>query len=229
MTRSTTRTRLSAASLIAVLALSGTALAACGSEDNNDNGSANSSSTTASHDHAAQAGLQAAMRTLWIQHMEWTWSTVTAFANGSPSVQADLERLLRNQADIGNAIEPYYGKDAAKQLTDLLTVHINQAVPVLNAAKVGDNAALDKALEDWYGNAQDIADFLAKANPDNWPQATVRDMMKGHIDMTVGYASDILGAKSQDAVKKYDEAEEHMIHLADTLTLGIIAQFPDKF
>ena len=229
MTRSTTRTRLSAASLIAVLALSGTALAACGSEDNNDNGSANSSETNASHDHAAQAGLQAAMRTLWIQHMEWTWSTVTAFAADSASLQADLDRLLRNQADIGNAIEPYYGKNAAKQLTDLLTVHINQAVPVLNAAKADDKAALDKALDDWYGNAQDIADFLAKANPDNWPQATVRDMMKGHIDMTVGYASDILGAKSQDAVKKYDEAEEHMIHLADTLTQGIIAQFPDKF
>lgn len=216
---------MSAVSLVAVLALSGTALAACGSEDTSNSGS----DTSSSHNHAAQAGLQTAMRTLWIQHMEWTWSTVTAFASDSPSLQADLDRLLRNQQDIGNGIEPYYGKDAAKQLTDLLTIHINQAVPVLSAAKAGDRPALSKAVNDWYRNAQDIADFLATANPDNWPQATVRELMKAHIEMTVGYASDILGGKSEDAVKKYDEAEEHMIHLADTLAEGIITQFPDKF
>lgn len=227
MTRSTTRSRLSAASLVAVLALTGSALAACGSDDTDGNSGSPDSSQT--HNHAAQADLQAAMRTLWIQHMEWTWSTVTAFASESPSLQADLDRLLRNQKDIGDAIAPYYGKDAAKALTDLLTTHINQAVPVLTAAKNGDDAGLKKALDDWYGNAQDIADFLAKANPENWPQATVRDMMKGHIDMTVGYATDILTNKPADAVKKYDEAEDHMIHLADTLTSGIIAQFPDKF
>lgn len=225
MTRSTPRTRLSAVSLVAVLALSGSALAACSSDDSNSN----DTSPSASHDHAAQANLQGAMRTLWIQHMEWTWSTVTAFAADSPSLQADLNRLLRNQKDIGTAIAPYYGEEAAKQLTDLLTTHINQAVPVLTAAKGGDKAGLDKALAAWYGNAQDIADFLAKANPDNWPQATVREMMKGHIDMTVGYASDILGGMSTDAVKAYDEAEDHMIHLADTLTQGIIAQFPNQF
>jgi hypothetical protein len=226
MTRTTTRSRLSAASLVAVLALTGSALAACGSDDTDGNGGSSNSSQT--HNHAAEAGLQATMRTLWGQHMEWTWSTVVAFAEGSPGLQAQLDRLLRNQKDIGDAVAGYYGKDAGKQLTDLLTVHINQAVPVLTAAKNGDDAGLKKALDDWYGNAQDIADFLSTANPDNWPQEAVRDMMKGHIDTTVAYASDILGGKYDAAVKKYDEAEEHMLHMADTLTQGIIAQFPDK-
>jgi hypothetical protein len=224
--RPNTRSRLSATTLAAVLALSGGSLAACDSADANDK---KASSAAGVHNHAAQADFQAAMRTLWGQHMEWTWSTVVAFVGDSPSLKAELGRLLRNQSDIGSAIAPYYGPDAAKQLTDLLTTHINEAVPVLTAAKAGDKAGLDKALKDWYANAQAIADLLAKANPDNWPQATVRDMLKGHIDQTVTYASDLIGGKYAQAVADYDKAEEHMMHLADTLAAGIIAQHPGKF
>jgi hypothetical protein len=225
--RSDTRNRLSATTLAAVLALSGGALAACGPADADNKNVA--SSPSPSHNHVAQADFQAAMRTLWGQHMEWTWATVLAFATDSPALKAELGRLLRNQTDIGNAIAPYYGQDAAKQLSDLLTTHINQAVPVLTAAKAGHKADLDKALEHWYANAQAIADFLAKANPDNWPQATVRDLLKGHIGQTVGYASDIIGGKYAQAVAHYDKAEQHMMHLADTLAAGIIAQNRDKF
>jgi hypothetical protein len=223
--RLNTRSRLSATTLAAVLALSGGILAACDSADANDKQSA----AIQGHNHAAQADFQAAMRTLWGQHMEWTWSTVLAFVGDSPALKADLGRLLRNQTDIGNAIAPYYGQEAAKQLTDLLTTHINEAVPVLTAAKAGDKAGLDKALSDWYGNAQAIADFLAKANPEDWSQASVRDMLKGHIDQTVAYASDLISGRYAQAVADYDKAEEHMMHLADTLAAGIIAQHPGKF
>lgn len=229
MTRSPFQRRVSAVSLIAVLALSGSALTACGNSDVANASTRVVATTASTHNHTAQAGLLAAMRTLWVQHMEWTRATVTSFATGSPSLQADMNRLLRNQKDIGDAIAPYYGHAAATQLTHLLKVHIEEAVPVLSAAKAGDQPALDKALKDWYANAQDIADFLASANPDNWPQATMRDLMKGHIDMTVGYAGDIISGKAVVGIKKYDEAEAHMIHLGDVLTEGLIAQFPDKF
>ncbi len=176
-----------------------------------------------------QVELNLAMRTLWGQHMGWTWSTVNAFASDSSSLQANIDRLLRNQADIGNAVASYYGADAGKQLTDLLTTHIKQAVPVLVAAKKGDKAGLDKAVADWYANAQDIADFLAKAYPKNWPQADLREMMKMHITQTIGYASDILNGKYADAISKYETAEMHMANMADALTNGIAKQFPRKF
>lgn len=71
-----------------------------------------------------QVELRHAMRELWSDHMQWTYATVDAFFHNQQALQPTLDRLLRNQADIGNAIAPYYGKDAAKQLTDLLTTHI---------------------------------------------------------------------------------------------------------
>jgi hypothetical protein len=191
------------------------------------------STTTHPHEEPtdvdAQIGLNSAMRDLWTDHMQWTWSTVDAFFHNQDGLQPQLDRLLANQADIGSAIVPFYGQDAGDQLTALLTTHIEQAVPVLTAAQAGDGASLESALSDWYGNAEEIADFLSAANPDNWPQSATRPMMEGHIDTTVAYATDLLNGDYASAIEHFDEATDHMMMLADTLAAGVIAQFPEQF
>ena len=226
----TPATRRSVAAAVAVLALSGGLVTACGSQDTTDIADASSVHAHSKHQADADAvtALHSAMRTLWAQHMEWTYDTVIAFAAGSPALQPTVDRLLRNQADIGAAVAGYYGPDAGQQLTDLLTAHIKDAVPVLTAAKAGDTTALNKAVAVWYVNAQDIADFLASANP-AWKQGEMRQMMKAHITQTIAYASAVLGGDPASAITKYDEAEAHMVEMADMLSDGIVAQFPEKF
>ncbi|HKZ21358.1 MAG TPA: hypothetical protein VJQ57_14760 [Acidimicrobiia bacterium] len=177
----------------------------------------------------AQVELYTTMRNLWTDHMQWTWATVDAFFHNPDGLGPQLDRLLVNQADIGSAIVPFYGQEAGDQLTALLTTHIEQAVPVLTAAQAGDQEALDQALADWYANAEEIADFLSAANPDNWPQSATRPMMEAHIDTTTVYAVDLLSGDYVAAVLHYDEALEHMTMLADALSAGIITQFPDRF
>ena len=173
-----------------------------------------------------QRDLYLAMRDLWSEHMEWTYATVTAFVSDSPGFDASVNRLLQNQKDIGNAIKPFYGKAAGNQLTALLTEHIQLAVPVLVAAKSGDNDALDTAVANWYENARQIGRFLAKANP-AWKGA--RKMLKTHITQTVAYAADQLQGDYAKSIKDYDEAEDHMLMLADQLSAGIIKEFPGRF
>ena len=173
--------------------------------------------------------LRGAMQKLWSDHMQWTFATVDAFYHNQNGLNAQLNRLLQNQKDIGAAIVPFYGQAAGNKLADLLTTHIKDAIPVLKAAQLDDQPALKKALADWYANAQEIADFLAAANPKYWKQADMREMMKKHIDQTTAYSIALLKNNYDVAVKKYDEANDHMKTMSVELAMGIVKQFPDKF
>ena len=176
----------------------------------------------------SQAALYLEMRRLWGQHMEWTYATVAAFVQGSPALDATLKRLLRNQVDIGEAIKPFYGARAGRQLTRLLTTHIKDAVPVLVAAQSGDTRAFTRAERAWYANAKQIADFLAAANP-AWHKRAMEQMMRTHITQTTTYAADQLQARFARSIRDYGKAERHMRQMADMLSAGLVQEFPGRF
>ena len=178
-----------------------------------------------SPDGAAQ--LRTDMRKLWTDHVVWTRDYIIAAVADAPDASAAATRLMKNQEDIGGAIAKFYGAPAGSQLTTLLKAHISTAVDVVKAAKSGNNAALDAANKKWTDNAMEIAGFLAKANP-NWPRATLEDMMKKHLSTTTDEVVARLHKDWDADVKAYDAVYDHILHMADALTDGIVKQFPDK-
>jgi len=169
------------------------------------------------------------MRKLWEDHVTWTRLAIVTFADGSASFDATAGRLLQNQVDIGDAIKPFYGDAAGNQLTSLLHDHITIAVELLQAAKSGDTAAFDDANSRWYANGNDVADFLASANPKYWPADEMRSMMKTHLDQTLNEAADELNGKYADSVTEYEAIHQHMLDMADMLSNGIMRTFPQQF
>ena len=61
------------------------------------------------------AAFTRAMDKLWEDHITWTRMVIVDFAAGLPDLKQAEARLLRNQANIGNAIKPYYGAAQADQ------------------------------------------------------------------------------------------------------------------
>ena len=173
--------------------------------------------------------LRADMRKLWEDHVTWTRLYIVSVAAGLPDKDLTAGRLIQNQVDIGNAIKPFYGDAAGTKLTELLKEHILGAADLLAAAKAGDQPEIAKQKARWSRNGDDIAVFLAGANPKNWPEATMKAEMKMHLDLTLKEALNRFAGKYAEDIKDYDVVHEHILKLADALTNGIKAQFPDRF
>lgn len=172
--------------------------------------------------------LKMAERKLWIDHVLWTRNFIISDIAGLEDKDVVLERLLKNQDDIGNSIKPYYGEDAGNKLSILLREHITIAGQVVDAAKSGNKDNLEKYNKLWYENADKIADFLSGANPD-YSNKSLRDMLHKHLKLTTDEAVARLNKDWKADVVVYDKGEEHMIMFADTIADGIVKQFPDIF
>lgn len=176
---------------------------------------------------ASRIELRDDMRMLWTQHVFWTRIYLIEAIADLPSKNFTLDRLLKNQVDLGDAVKPFYGDAAGNQLTALLTTHIQQAGALVDAAKQNDMAVVQQISTDWYKNADDISNFLADANP-NLPRDELKAMMRKHLDTTLVEAVARLKKDWDADVLAYDAVYDHVMMMADALTDGFIAQFPDR-
>ena len=168
------------------------------------------------------------MRKLWEDHITWTRLYLVSTIADLPDLPTTAQRLLQNQADIGTAIAGFYGKPAGDALTELLRQHILIAANLVAAAKAGDTAAVATQHDRWYTNADEIAQFLATANP-AWPLDTMREMMRRHLDQTLAEATARLKADWMADVADYEQIHLHILKMADALADGIVQEFPARF
>ena len=186
-------------------------------------------------EHATQSvstkelALRQDMRKLWEDHITWTRLAVISLTTDAPDTQATVGRLLRNQADIGEAFRPFYGKAAAKQLTELLREHILIAADLIAAAKKGDQGAVASEQARWQANADEIAVFLSKANPRSWKLPAMKAMMRTHLALTTIEVVARLQKSWPADVRTYDRIHVQILHMADMLSDGLVAQFPNRF
>lgn len=195
----------------------------------------------AAHDHtivAAQANrlsrdaFRDQVRKLWEDHITWTRLYIVSAAtlpDNLPDIGPTADRLFANQDDIGAAVGAFFGERAGNRLATLLREHIGLAAQAIAAAKVGDNAGLQSALDDWYVNANRIARFLHNLNPDFWPLREMRMHMREHLDLTLEEAVARLHGDYAADIAAYDKVHVQILQMADMLANGIIGRFPERF
>lgn len=176
----------------------------------------------------SQLALISAMRKLWMEHAFWTKNAIDSILAGSDDTGVVVDRLLRNQDDIGNLIKPYYGIAAGNQLATLLRSHINIAGELVQAVKAGDQTNIERLNQMWYANADQIVAFLSKANPE-LSEAELKTMFYKHLQQVTDIVMARASGNWAKEVMVYDAGENHLIHIADYLAQGIIKQFPARF
>jgi len=176
-----------------------------------------------------EVALRNDMRKLWEDHIVWTRLAIISLTTGAPDTEATVGRLLANQTHIGDAVKPFYGRAAGNELTRQLRLHILIAADVIAAAKAGDAAKLADAQARWRANADDIAGVLASVNPRHWKLRTMKAEMRTHLDLTTREVVARLQGNWNADVAAYDEIHDHILHLADFLSAGLVKQFPKRF
>jgi hypothetical protein len=178
---------------------------------------------------AKTVALREDMRKLWEDHITWTRLAIISLESGTADTDATVGRLLQNQTDIGNAVKPFYGDAAGNELTNQLRAHILIAADVIAAAKAGDSAKLADAQARWIANADQIATVLHSVNPRFWPLDVLKAEMHMHLDLTTQEAVARLHGNWTADVAAYDKVHEHILHMSDLLSEGIVKQFPKRF
>ncbi|HEX5469426.1 MAG TPA: hypothetical protein VFW80_10315 [Gaiellaceae bacterium] len=217
---------LALTALVAILSAA-VALAVSGGHDAAAHGNAHHA--TAAVVNQKQLEFRNDMRKLWEDHVTWTRLAIISLTTESPDTDATVGRLLQNQVDIGDAIKPFYGAAAGDELTRLLRDHILIAADLVAAAKKGDSDAVADAQTRWTANADEIAGFLASANPRFWPLDEMKPMLHRHLALTTDEALARLNADWDADVAAYDRIHVQALGMADMLSTGIIGQFPKRF
>ena len=195
-------------------------------------GLAASGDALAKDNKVSAEAFRADMRELWEDHIVWTRQFIVSAATLPEGQLDDLgptaERLLRNQDDIGDAIATFYGEEAGDALAVLLKDHILIAGQLIADVKSGSpDAAATQAA--WFANADDIATFLAAANPEFWPFGMMQGHMYDHLTLTAEEAVARIQGRYADDIAAYDQIHTQILSMADMLADGIVGHFPSRF
>lgn len=164
------------------------------------------------------------MTRLWIEHVFWTRAYIKSLINNLGDLEEVTKRLLRNPADFADVLVQFYGEDVAEEFEALLTDHLLIASEVMKAVLDNDMEAFHEKENEWYANAEEIAEFLAKNNP-YWDADTWKSMLNEHLDMTQNEFLLMLNGQYADSITQYDFIQDAALIMADYMACGIIQQF----
>lgn len=178
-------------------------------------------------DQAAVDAFKAQVEHLWYQHVDYTRNLIISTLGSLEDTVAVIDRLMKNQEDIGNAVSPYYGEEAASVVIGLLKNHITLVADIVkNIKDATGTAELEAAAA---ANADSIATFLDSADPDNWPKAVVFDILARHLECTLNQANARFAKDWVTDFDTYDACKRNIEQLATAMSCGIVDKFPESF
>lgn len=175
------------------------------------------------------ASLRVLLNNLESEHVDLASAATRAGFDGDPSFTATAGALGKNTDDLSAAVASVYGDEAGAKFKEIWASHIGFFVDYTVAAKSGDQAGMDKAVQNLGGYVDAISTFLSDANP-NLPKDAVAQLVNEHVGL-LKEAVDKHGAR--DFAGSYDAQSRARAQItnkiADTLAGAIVKQKPEAF
>jgi len=172
-----------------------------------------------------KATLKEDMRLVWLRHVYWIRMLLISIAERLADLPEVTDRLLANPADISEIFARFYPAQAADEIENLLTAHLEIGAELITALRDKQDEKAAELSKEWYANADEIAKALSKINP-YYEFEMLIDMLYTHLDLTAAQVKAHLAGKYKVSIDEFDEVEREVIAMADMLSAGIIRQFP---
>jgi hypothetical protein len=174
------------------------------------------------------AELRLALRDLWTNHVFWVRSYVLArhYEDAAGAGAAEAE-AVENARAIADAIEPFYGWDAADALFELLGGHYGAIRDYAEASYAEDARGQDAAAQALSANAEAIADFLDGANP-HLPKDAVLPLLLAHGGHHMQQVGAVHAGDFAAEAEVWAAMLGHVYAIADAMAGALAEQFPDK-
>jgi hypothetical protein len=171
----------------------------------------------------------AALRDLWVGHIFWVRNVAQETLNkNDAAAKAAEQQVVANAQAIAAAIEPFYGAPAKEGLFKLLAAHYGAVKAYLVATAAGDASGQSAATQSLTANAEEIATFLSRANP-NLPKDAVNGLLLAHGGHHIRQIQELKARSYEAEAKTWEEMKAHMYQIADALTDALAKQFAKKF
>jgi hypothetical protein len=179
---------------------------------------------------ARVAEVQRTFRDLWLGHIFLIQHVVLFNAKSDPVARdAADKQVLANAKQISSTFTPYYGDARSEKLFALLAGHYAAVKEYSDATVVENTNQQDAALARLGSNADDIDVFFNGVNPHYLPRGTIRGLIEAHGAHHVLQINQYKKKEYAQLEETWSLMRQHVYVIADTLTMALTKQFPDKF
>ncbi|MDN5942472.1 MAG: hypothetical protein L0H94_11370 [Nitrospira sp.] len=176
------------------------------------------------------AEMQKTLRELWLGHIFKIQHVVLYNQANNPAERHTADKqVLVNAKQIADTFAPFYGEARSEKLFTLLSGHY-AAVKAYSEATIGGNAhQQDTALAHLASNADEIDAFFNGVNPQHLPKNTIRGLIAAHGAHHVLQINQYKKKEYAKLDETWPMMRQHVYIIADTLTMALSKQFPEKF
>lgn len=137
--------------------------------------------------------------------------------------------LLANAEDLKAAVASVYGEEGAAQFDEIWKSHIGYFVDYVTATAEDNQEGKDQALAELEKYKTTQSEFFEAATEGRLPAAAVSEGLDMHVNQLIKSFDAYVAGDFPTSYELERESIQHMSMFAETLSIAIADQFPDKF